>query len=567
MHYIMLCFFLVAASAIQGLSYDYSATIECLAEPLNPQYGGGIITNPEFNSGLKGWSTFGHEHIEIRKSKQGNNFLVAHTRNASHHSFSQKFYLQKGNLYTFSAWAQVSKGKETVSALVKTSHGYETLSTVVAQSGCWSMLKGGLTANSSGPAEIYFESKNTSVDIWIDSISLQPFTSEEWRSHQEESLEKIHKQKVRIHATDSQGKILAGAKISINQRKPGFPVGAAITKDILTNTAYQNWFLSRFTVTVFENEMKWYFTETSPGREDYSVPDAMLKFVQQHNILVRGHNIFWDDPIYQPQWILSLSPTQLRQAVEKRINSVVSRYAGQLIAWDVVNENLHFSYFEDKLGDKTFSPSMYRKVRQLDCKATMFMNDYNTIEDNRDKLSAPSKYIQKLKEIQSTCGQQQGFAIGLEAHFKQPNIAYVRSAIDTLAATGLPIWITELDVESWQNQAQYLEEIMREVRTHPAVKGMILWVAMSSSGQCYRMCLTDTSFKNLPTGDVVDKLITEWSHQRLVGITDENGFFDALLFNGDYEMTLTHPNTNSTLTKSFNVDSESETALRFQILE
>lgn len=42
-------------------------------------------------------------------------------------------------------------------AVVKTNSGFSHAGAVVAQSGCWSMLKGGLTVDSSGPAEIYFE--------------------------------------------------------------------------------------------------------------------------------------------------------------------------------------------------------------------------------------------------------------------------------------------------------------------------------------------------------------------------------------------------------------------------
>lgn len=35
------------------------------------------------------------------------------------------------------------------------------------------------------------QSKNTSVEIWVDSISLQPFTQEQWKSHQHQSVEKV----------------------------------------------------------------------------------------------------------------------------------------------------------------------------------------------------------------------------------------------------------------------------------------------------------------------------------------------------------------------------------------
>lgn len=57
----------------------------------------------------------------------------------------------------FPAWVQVNGGNAAVIALFKTSGGFVHAGAVEAQSGCWSMLKGGLTAESTGAAKIYFE--------------------------------------------------------------------------------------------------------------------------------------------------------------------------------------------------------------------------------------------------------------------------------------------------------------------------------------------------------------------------------------------------------------------------
>ncbi|RXH87480.1 hypothetical protein DVH24_034380 [Malus domestica] len=185
------------------------------------------------------------------------------------------------------AWIQVSSSSAPVSAIFKTSSGFVHVGAIVAESGCWSMLKGGLTVNASGPAELYFESENTSVEIFVDSISLQPFTQKQWNSHQQQSIEKVRKTNVRIQAVTEQGNPLENATIIIQQKAPGFPFGVAVNKNILTNTAYQNWFTSKpFKVTTFEDEMKWYTTEPSPGQEDYSAADALVQFAKQHQIAV-----------------------------------------------------------------------------------------------------------------------------------------------------------------------------------------------------------------------------------------------------------------------------------------
>ncbi|KAK6945984.1 Glycoside hydrolase family 10 domain [Dillenia turbinata] len=298
---LLLCF-LALGLAVDAVPYDYTASIEastsrifsyllcffvqCLKNPHKPQYGGGIIKNPELNEGLKGWSSLGGAKIEQTASQDGNNFIVAYDRNQSWGSFSQIAQMEKDNLYTFSAWLQVNEENVSIAAVFKTPTGFKNAGSVIAECSCWSMLKGGLTANFSGPAELYFESDNTSVEIWADS------------SHCNHSLKK--------------------------------------------NGA--------LTMTTFENEMKWISNEPNHGQEDYSIPDSMLNFAGQNGIAVRGHNIFWDDPSFQPGWLKSLSIKDLRAATGKRISSIMTRYRGKVIGWDVVNENMHNSFFEQRWG-------------------------------------------------------------------------------------------------------------------------------------------------------------------------------------------------------------------------
>ncbi|CAK9180860.1 unnamed protein product [Ilex paraguariensis] len=262
------------------------------------------------------------------------------------------------------------------------------------------------------------------------------------------------KSKVKIQAIDGQGKPLANVTVNITQKKPDFPFGCAMNERILTNTDFQNWFTPRFKLTTFENEMKWYFTENSPGRENYTIPDAMLQFAKEHNISVRGHTVFWDDPRYNNDWVKSLPPNELSLVADRRMNSIMNRYSGHVVHWDVVNENLHFSFLESKLGENA-SAVYYLKAQQLDGKATLFLNEYNTIEEMGDEASTPTKYLEKIREIQSK-GYQGSLGIGLEGHFRTPNLPYIRAAIDQLAIAGSPIWLTELDVESSPNQASFL---------------------------------------------------------------------------------------------------------------
>ncbi|KAL8540458.1 hypothetical protein ACS0TY_001892 [Phlomoides rotata] len=151
-------------------------------------------------------------------------------------------------------------------------------------------------------------------------------------------------------------------------------------------------------------------------------------------------------PFAQEEW-----KSHQDESIAKRINSVMSRYRGQLFHWDVVNENLHFSFFESKLGG-SISTTFYKQASRIDRRTTPFLNDYNTIEDSRDGNASPSKYLQKIAQLRRKW-YKGPLGIGLEGHFSiSPNLAYIRSAIDIIASVKLPIWVTELDVISGPNQ-------------------------------------------------------------------------------------------------------------------
>ena len=76
--------------------------VQCLAEPLEPHYGGGVIVNPDFSAGLKGWSVFGYGTVDEATSATGNRYAAATNRTRPYQSVSQKVYLQNDTHYTLS---------------------------------------------------------------------------------------------------------------------------------------------------------------------------------------------------------------------------------------------------------------------------------------------------------------------------------------------------------------------------------------------------------------------------------------------------------------------------------
>ncbi|XP_043712788.1 endo-1,4-beta-xylanase 5-like isoform X2 [Telopea speciosissima] len=355
--------------------------------------------------------------------------------------------------------------------------------------------------------------------------------------NQDYKINTERKRAVNIHVSDVLGNRLQGAAIKVEQTSKDFLFGSALANTIIGNLPYQNWFVKRFNVAVFENELKWYATEPQQGKINYTVADQMLEFIRANQIVVRGHNIFWEDPRYTPVWVRNLtSEEELRSAVESRIQSLMNKYRGEFIHWDVSNEMLHFDFYQQRLGLNA-TLHFFEIAHQSDPLATLFMNDFNVVETCADGNSTVDDYISSLRELQRAGGASSMAGIGLEGHFTVPNIPLMRAVLDKLATLGLPIWLTEIDISNTidkQTQAIYLEDVLREGFSHPSVTGIILWTALGPNG-CYQMCLTDNDLRNLPAGDVVDKLLQEWQTGELEGQTDEHGSYSFYGFLGEYK--------------------------------
>lgn len=358
-----------------------------------------------------------------------------------------------------------------------------------------------------------------------------------------------------IHVADPHGTRVVGATVSVQQTAKDFPFGSAIASTILGNDAYQKWFVDRFNAAVFEDELKWYSTEPASGLLRFDVPDQMLAFVRSHRVMVRGHNIFWENQDATPRWVKGLSPEDLRSAVNTRIQSLMTRYRGEFAHWDVNNEMLHYNFYEQRLGPNA-TADFFSVAQDADPLATLFMNEYNVVETCDDVSSTVDAYVARLKDLRAAGAVLEG--IGLEGHFSKPNIPYMRAVLDKLATLNLPIWFTEVDINNKfdaQTQAVYLEQVLREAYAHPAVSGVMLWTALHQGG-CYQMCLTDWNLNNLPVGDVVDRLLQEWQTGQATGLSDAHGAYSFSGYLGEFVVTVNYGNTSAQSTFSLSPGDE-----------
>lgn len=422
---------------------------------------------------------------------------------------------------------------------------------VCAEAGKWTEIKGAFRLKTSPcGAAVYVQGAPAGVDVKV--MDLQIFATDRKARFRKlrKKTDKVRKRDVVLKfggAGATSG--LSGASIRVMQVDSSFPIGACINGGVIQNPVFVDFFTKHFDWAVFENELKWYWTEAQEGQLNYNDADALLDFCDRYGKPVRGHCIFWAVDNVVQQWIKNLDNDQLNSAVQGRLQSLLTRYAGRFPHYDVNNEMLHGSFYQDRLGDD-INAFMFRETARLDPGATLFVNDYN-VECGNDPNATPEKYIEQINGL-----QQRGAAvggIGLQGHVTNPVGEVICDALDKLATTYLPIWVTELDVceSDVDLRADDLEVVLREAYAHPAVEGVIFWGFMQGHMWRQDACLVNSDGTVNDAGERFVDLRREWtSHAR--GHIDSDSHFKFRGFHGTYIVQLT--TATGKMLKTFTVE-------------
>ncbi|KAG8053527.1 hypothetical protein GUJ93_ZPchr0001g30192 [Zizania palustris] len=405
---------------------------------------------------------------------------------------------------------------------------------VVAQAGKWAEIRVSFRVDEPPPrrAEVYVHGPPAGVDLKV--MDLQVFAVDKIARlrHLRKKTDKVRKRDVVLKLSRRTN----GAAIRVVQVENSFPIGACINKTAIQNPAFVDFFTKHFDWAVLENELKWYYTEAVQGQVNYADADELIAFCDRHGKPVRGHCIFWAvDNVVQP-WVRALNGDQLRAAVEGRLRSLVSRYGGRFPHYEVNNEMLHGAFFQQRLGDD-INAHMFRETARLDPSPALFVNDYN-VESANDPNATPERYVELITDLQKRGAPVGG--IGVQGHVTNPVGDVICDALDKLAVTGLPVWITEMDVSAADEavRADDLEIVLREAFAHPAVEGIMLWGFMQGNMWRSHAHLVNADGKLNQAGNRYVGLRQEWtSHAR--GHVDGSGHFKFRGFHGKYVVQLT----------------------------
>lgn len=207
-----------------------------------------------------------------------------------------------------------------------------------------------------------------------------------------------------------------------------------------------------FNAIVAENCMKSEVLQPEEGRYDFRQADEFVKFGEDNGMTVTGHCLIWHSQC--PRWFLvdkdgkNVSAEVLKQRMKEHITTVVGRYKGSILGWDVVNEAImedgsyRKSKFYEILGEE-FIPLAFQYAHEADPEAELYYNDYNMHEPG--KRATVVKLVNDLKKRGLRID-----AVGMQGHvgMDYPDLSEFEASMEAYAATGAKVMITEFDMSA-----------------------------------------------------------------------------------------------------------------------
>jgi len=284
--------------------------------------------------------------------------------------------------------------------------------------------------------------------------------------------------------------------------KDCFLVGTAVNRSMVTGgaafrrSAEQNakdiaLIKDQFNQISPENDLKWQLIHPREGVDgyDFGPADAFVNFGLSNNMALVGHTLVWHSQT--PNWVFAGTnppPTnatsvaaantnspatnrfgrggfgggfgryngpratrdELLQRMSNHIHTVVGRYKGKVKVWDVMNEALADGQGTNVLRNSLwleiigpdFIAKAFQYAHEADPDAILRYNDYGL-----ENAAKRKKLVILIKSLQSQ--KVPIHAIGSQAHVNvSMSFETMDQALREIAALGLPIHITELDVNS-----------------------------------------------------------------------------------------------------------------------
>ena len=268
--------------------------------------------------------------------------------------------------------------------------------------------------------------------------------------------------------------LLAAAGSSLAQDAEPLAAGADTFLGNILTARFDPAFGSYWNQATPEDAGKWLSVEAQRDTMVWTVLDLIFQVAASQDIPVKQHTFVWGQQ--EPRWVAGLPPEEQRVEVEEWMRLFAERYPDVAMI-DVVNEPLHappsYAAALGGAGETGWDWVVwsFELARELFPSSTLLLNEYNI-------LCCPGERARYLEIVGIL--QERGLidGVGVQAHgLERVDPAVIRAGLDEVAATGLPIYVSELELEASDDQVQLemYQRVFPVLWEHPAVAGVTLW--------------------------------------------------------------------------------------------
>ncbi|WP_342416056.1 endo-1,4-beta-xylanase [Paenibacillus sp. FSL R10-2782] len=264
------------------------------------------------------------------------------------------------------------------------------------------------------------------------------------------------------------------SSVLVNQADAGLAKGNKFLGNVIAGSVPPSYGTYWNQVTP-ENSTKWGSVEGNRNNMNWSQADTAYNYSRNNGFPFKFHTLVWG--AQEPGWISGLSAADQKAEVTQWIKAAGQRYSNSEFV-DVVNEPLHQKpSFRNAIGGDGSTGWdwviwSFQQARQAFPNSKLLINEYGIINDP----SLTDQYVNIINQLKSR-GLIDG--IGIQCHqFSMDTVSVntMNTVLNKLSATGLPIYVSELDITGDDNtQLARYKEKFPVLWQHPSVKGVTLW--------------------------------------------------------------------------------------------
>ena len=273
--------------------------------------------------------------------------------------------------------------------------------------------------------------------------------------------------------------------VASSAAKHGVDFGFAVSVTDLLNENTQKIIADEAKILVAENCMKGSQLRPNKTFWNWSDPENLVKFANQHKIVAKWHTLFWHE--MNPPFINQMkTKEEAEKNMDEHITTVMQKFKGRIRDYDVVNEMFNEDgSLRDTVWLRTLGPGYLeraiRKAHEVDPDAHLFLNEYNNEAAGYPKADAMYELVKDFVERGVPI-----YGVGMQLHLAA-DLPYdeeaIRQNIRRYAELGIKICFSEVDVrmplaradQYAQTQVDIWRSLMKLAVEEPNVESFIVW--------------------------------------------------------------------------------------------